>query len=1090
MFWYFSDGFKCKAIKGLLLFLFILGGQFAVAQSDSTDQLKLDVGITRNKNRHLWPIIYRENNEESKDLQLAFTLYQHKEVFDSNYVHSHLLPLYYRNQLPGHTLLKIGTVVYPSLFEYASDSFQNRKSYRLLPLLPDIDLMNITRSSNGMYVENNALFFVYFKNDVQSRKMHLVVFPLYWYYKNGLKTSHTFLPVFRVKTDEEKDSLRHYKSVHHSFYPLLTFTESVHSHKIYWVNYERSYEMKKQTVLLFHNKSERSYVWLDSKQNLWATSKQTGLYPLINYEYKWSSTEGKELRKFSLFPIYYHIDNWLFKYKKTYAGLLYYNSERKAEQTNWFFPLWYKYHQVNQNYSDENTLAITPLYWHYRVKYTQNGAETDNKVLFPLYWNFKENFGISNNWLMLFPLYYQSNLEDNKYKIRSLAMLMWWGKHPSYSFKFLVPLYYNSQYTFGDTYTMATPLIWRIKSKEKKSLSIVPLYFGTTYANGNYSHLLFPLFYKTRTKFDTTLAIFPLYWHANYKNNQWTKIVLPFYYNVKNSESWTRFVLPFYFDQRNYLFKERITGIVPLYWVRKSDNGEVNRVLFPILFTSKFGSRSSLTVFPLYWQFKDKNSSTRMLLPLYFYDRNVSDTNLVVFPLVWSLKNKNSKTLVLPFYSWNNNYYEKSITKSFGYLYWVQHKPEITKHMLFPLFYQRKANSGDSVYKWSSIDYFITPLIHKSVSYYPIRTVRWFNIYPVFYHYSEKYDKKDESRSNKTQYYNVLFPIYFRHKTEDKTEKSLVIFPIYWHYHNVDNYDNRFKRNSTVILPVFYHKLLSYEHKFRKRDFYAFLYYRHLENDSYNMLTKRHIRFFTPLLGIYQREYYTKVKSNYSFDSSNLTVSALPFLPLYYQSVWKYPKEQSDKTVGISLFIWYKKNQNRVKFDLWPLVRYEKFANFDMKFHIAPLFWVKKSEFHSYNVLFPLYSVVTKGKVTRMSFLWQVYKYKAIEGQMSGHRLLIKAFQTDKYVNGDYETRLFHKLYVNMKKDSATEKTLFPFYGIQHSKNGSYSKRYCFGLFSRTKTKIPHTQEFYMEERLLWFIRWRSNIGYLRAKGIHYKKGI
>jgi hypothetical protein len=191
-------------LKFLLCLFFVFEGQAIFAQTDTTDQLKFDVGITRNKNRHLWPIIYRENNEESKDLQLAFTLYQHKEVFDSNYVHSHLLPFYYKSQKPSYTVLKLGTVVYPSLFEYVADSFQKRKSYRLVSLLPDIEFLNFTTSNNGLYLENNAFFFVYFKNDVVLQKTHLVVFPLYWYYKNQNKISHTLFPILTYKSEFEQ----------------------------------------------------------------------------------------------------------------------------------------------------------------------------------------------------------------------------------------------------------------------------------------------------------------------------------------------------------------------------------------------------------------------------------------------------------------------------------------------------------------------------------------------------------------------------------------------------------------------------------------------------------------------------------------------------------------------------------------------------------------------------------------------------------------------------------------------------------------------------------------------------------------------
>jgi hypothetical protein len=384
--------------------------------------------------------------------------------------------------------------------------------------------------------------------------------------------------------------------------------------------------------------------------------RDIALFPLFNYERSWHRIGGTEYLSYRFFPLYFKNNRGYNASKSVYAGLLYYSLKSNPETINCFFPIWFNrsIDIVESEYSiayKKRQRIITPFYWHFTYDQPRFRKSYNRTVLFPLYWDFKDDTITNNRWKMIFPIYFASNLQNSKYTIRSLGMLFWWGKSERKKFKLWIPFYANYQYKFGDTHTMITPLIWRYKNQLKKKLTIVPLYFGSTYANGNYSHLVFPLFYKTRTQFDTTLAIFPLYWHANYNNNHWTKIVLPFYYNVKNEESWTRFIVPFYFDQRNYLFKERITGIIPLYWVRKSDNGEVNRVFFPLVYTSKFGSKSSFTVFPLYWQVRDNFSSSKMLLPVFYYERNVTDTNWVLFPLAWSFKTVYEKTLVFPFYT-------------------------------------------------------------------------------------------------------------------------------------------------------------------------------------------------------------------------------------------------------------------------------------------------------------------------------------------------------------------------------------------------------------------------------------------------------
>jgi hypothetical protein len=275
--------------------------------------------------------------------------------------------------------------------------------------------------------------------------------------------------------------------------------------------------------------------------------------------------------------------------------------------------------------------------------------------------------------------------------------------------------------------------------------------------------------------------------------------------------------------------------------------------------------------------------------------------------------------------------------------------------------------------------------------------------------------------------------------------------------------------------------------------------------------------------------YISKQYANTQYQPTVTITKVTTLFPLLYAQ-FDYNEntpQLRDKIIGVTPLYWHIKTPYRNHIRFWPLFNYVKDVNnimhfnilyglfrhdFDSsihfkstaiiwpliqnehdngvhRFHIAPLLWIKNAPNHSYNVLFPLYSWSKKDNTTRMSFLWQVYKYKAIEGRMSGHRFLFRAYLRDRYTNGDFETRFLHKVYVNMQKDSAIEKTIFPLYSKRIKKNGDYYKWYALGLFSKSKTKIPGTKEFYLEEKLLWFIRFRSNAGYLKSKGIQFKKG-
>jgi hypothetical protein len=113
-----------------------------------------------------------------------------------------------------------------------------------------------------------------------------------------------------------------------------------------------------------------------------------------------------------------------------------------------------------------------------------------------------------------------------------------------------------------------------------------------------------------------------------------------------------------------------------------------------------------------------------------------------------------------------------------------------------------------------------------------------------------------------------------------------------------------------------------------------------------------------------------------------------------------------------------------------------------------------------------------------------VYSYKHDFNEKVSYSFLWKAYYKTNYTNKDFETRLIYKLYANVKKDSNTEKAIFPFYSIQKLKNGSYNKGYFFNIYQKSKTFVPNTNNYYLEEKVFWYIRLRSNFKYLKEKRI------
>jgi hypothetical protein len=88
----------------------------------------------------------------------------------------------------------------------------------------------------------------------------------------------------------------------------------------------------------------------------------------------------------------------------------------------------------------------------------------------------------------------------------------------------------------------------------------------------------------------------------------------------------------------------------------------------------------------------------------------------------------------------------------------------------------------------------------------------------------------------------------------------------------------------------------------------------------------------------------------------------------------------------------------------------------------------------NYLTVQPLFFHQITNDFKRFQLLWQLYNYKKNFDIKTIHSFLWRTFYTTNYKNGDFENRLFYKVYVNNKIDSSSEKTLLPFYSIEKQK--------------------------------------------------------
>ena len=328
--------------------------------------MRFDFGIVRDKNRHIWPLIYKHKTKEYKDLQLLFTIYRKYRSYEIPYKHSHLLPFYWFDSSAAKKDLKLGTLYYPSLFRIINDTATKSKTYRFAELAPEINLLNITKSKTGLFTQNNLFFFIWSKNDVLKNKNYFIVFPIYWYYHNQYRTTNTLFPFYRYVNINDR------KEKNFSFYPGLYFYKKENNttrHSLALLFYHKKYEQQgttesaRKTVLfplLFSNKN--------------ATFTKFTLFPIVHFDQtkdsKWPVSnlvitplfwhqQNKQFNRNVLFPIFWQKKQFnQGSFRRTFVFPIYYSKVFKYAKTKYYIPfVFYK------NEYSLKLLAITPFYY-------------------------------------------------------------------------------------------------------------------------------------------------------------------------------------------------------------------------------------------------------------------------------------------------------------------------------------------------------------------------------------------------------------------------------------------------------------------------------------------------------------------------------------------------------------------------------------------------------------------------------------------------------------------------------------------------------------------------------------------------------
>ena len=1052
-----------------LLAVFVLQSFITFAQTDSTKKdLRFDLGITRDRNINLWPIFKRTFSSSETDKQILFPIYRSYQNLKLKEKRSHLLPLYWQDSSKEGKNFRMISTFYPSLYHTSINYAENTKTYTFLEFAPRINILEFKKSPDGLIMQNNLLFFLWYKNNQHSQKSHLVVFPVYWQFSSPRKENHTLLPIY---------SYGEYNKRAKKYFAITP---------LFW----HFYSPKRSSSLLAPVWWSRTII----RQN---DSIRSRLLLPIYFSHRSQFANNKVV-----FPVIWSLNNTGYK-SLTIAPLL---SVGQSTNTN------------------RSHLMLTPLFWQFARE------ESKSTTLFPFIWIYKWQTRLDHyKSLVVFPIYWHRT--DDTQKSNIVFPLLWSKATANYrSFTLLPLLSVGKSPDKSLSHVAITPLFWQFKTPEKKTNALLPVWYYSkkTDENSNRTNnIIFPLYWGWQRDSQQGNVFFPIMWRlksTNYllfsifpifsygKSNDGRSgytAITPIYWRFKTTEGKGQLLFPFWWERNKTQEGQikNVSQVILFYWKYK-DSERKHQGLFPLAWRFKNQNRSSFTIFPLlsigqrdnnerkylsvtpiFWQFKNQHrtfstlipvwwSKTdftsknvkhfKLLIPVYFLQRDTIKTRRVIFPLAWRFKNPHYRSFTLvPIFSQGQNSDKTIIHRTISPLFWYFKNPSGYTSALLPFFWRSKYGEGKLSSERTILFpiYFYTnnsdnqnrivfPVIwdlnngdYKSLTIIPLfsfgrnddNTQNHFAITPLFYsikkqNYTSKvlfpiwWSIRDKNRQG-TKSKDILFPIYWSFQNQHRSVK--VLFPIVWNIRSA-------KSKSTTVIPVF------------------------SKGISRNGIEHLAV---TPIYWMFKTAQMTRTLLLPAYSLYNDRAGNRKFNILFF--LFRNSKMDGDTSMRI----------------VWPIIEHSKNADYRY-FRFAPLIWSKQGRHFSYFTIQPFFYKNKSESQTTSRLLWELYVHRNVYGTKKSNRILWKFVEWEKHSNGDKEFRVLHLLYANSKINGKVEKSLFPLYYITKDSNGNKSLSVMLYFYNSMKRNIPNTTEFYQEERIFWLIRIRSNYRILKEKGI------
>jgi len=384
-----------------------------------------------------------------------------------------------------------------------------------------------------------------------------------------------------------------------------------------------------------------------------------------------------------VFPLFIHA--WNQTAATTLVGPLWYRSRKDGGKTAGLFPLlaygkkvmpdgksssWFGMPGV---YADKNEAVGTSHFWALNFfRATRPDGYTAGFIPLAFAWR----RGTASK--VLTPIYYRQSDSARDYSL-DVFTLLFWG-HEGKSWKAgLFPLFLAGHDADGGWRSGLFPLFWASRSKDHATLA-TPI-FGFMLNPSGKRVYVGPFYYRNDAQ-TTSGALFPIaYFGKNHTENTSTSFILPLFLDVRRSEdrqlaaysplvwryhnveSTTTIGLPLFFDVNRH-GESRTTGLMPLFVRNRSEIEKSSAYAIPPILTwwrtRDDHTKSDAVVFPLFWHFGGKDSTTVLAPFVWDFKRGESRTT-VAFPLFASWhRPKRNGFLVL------NVYYHKGLGEDAG----------------------------------------------------------------------------------------------------------------------------------------------------------------------------------------------------------------------------------------------------------------------------------------------------------------------------------------------------------------------------------------------------------------------------------------